>query len=109
MTRRNRPRRSRERLRQRASSNRSAAPIRVELSWDAPADVLAAVQEAIRAVASVAAVELVRVHRPHTFCVRGPLVAWDAPTTLRRQQAAMSAFVEAFEHVHAAAGNGDEA
>lgn len=111
MTHRNRPRRSRERLRLTARSRLSPAPIRVELSWDAPADVLAAAEEAIRAVASLATVELVRVPQERTFCVRGSLIAWNAPASAaRRQVEAMDTFAEAFEAARAAAaGSGDKA
>jgi len=65
--------------------------------------VLAAVEAAIRAVAPLTAVELVRV-RPMTLPrgepirIRGAYIAWDAPAdAARRQYRAVDTFAAAFE------------
>lgn len=111
MSQRNRPHRLDEVFRPVTGSRRVRAPIIVELSWNAPARVLAADEEAIQAVASLAVVDLVRIPQQRTFCIRGPLVAWNAPASAaRRQYRAMEAFAAAFEAAQAAAGgSGDGA
>ena len=83
---------------------RHPAPIIVELAANAPAAMLAAVEEAIRVVAPLAAVELVRVPPQ-------PEAAWDAPVaTGRPQYRAMAALAAAFEAALAAAcDSGDRA
>jgi len=93
---------------------RHPAPIIVELAANAAVVVLAAAEEAIRVVAPLAAVELVRVPpQPggEELRIRGPLVAWNAPAdAARRQYRAVAAFAAAFEAALAAAGgSGDRA
>jgi hypothetical protein len=86
----------------------------VELAANAPAAVVAAAEEAIRVVAPLATVELVRVPpQPGSEELRicGPLVACDARvSTGRPQLQAMAAFAVAFDSALAAAGgSGDGA
>lgn len=116
MSHRNRPRRSRERLRPIVGSRRSPAPLIVELAANAPAAVLAAAEEAIRVLAPLATVELVRVRamtlpRGEPVRIRGAFIAWDAPASVQRRHArAMDAFAAAFQAALAAAGgSGDRA
>lgn len=96
-------RRSPERLRPRAGSRRAPAPLVIELATNAPAAVVAAVEAAIRAVAPLTAVRLVRVRamtlpRGEQLRIRGPLGAWDARASAGRRQArAMAAFGAALD------------
>lgn len=91
---------------------RHPAPLIVELATNASAAMLAAVEEAIRVVAPLAPVELIRIRamalpRGVTIRMRGPLVAWDAPASAtRRHDQAMAAFAAAFEAARAVAGDG---
>jgi len=99
MSLRNRPGRSRPRPI--AGSRRAPARLTVEVSANAPAAVLAAAQEAVRVLAPLAAIELVRVPpQPgdEELRIRGPLVAWNAPAVAaRRQYRAVDTFAAAFE------------
>jgi hypothetical protein len=92
-----------------AGSRRAPAPLIVELAANAPAAVLAAVEAAGRAVAPLAAVELVRVPpqpEGEQLRIRGTWVAWHAPVSAgRRQDRAMAAFAAALDAALAAAGD----
>lgn len=111
MSHRNRPRRDRRPARgpRIPGLRRAPGPLIVELAANAPAAVLAAAEAAIRAVAPLAAVELVRVPpQPagEQLRIRGPWVAWDAPVSAgRRQDRAMTAFAAALDAALAAAGD----
>ena len=84
----------------------------MELAANAPAAMLAAVEEAIRITAPVAPVQLVRVRamtlpRGEPVRVRGVFIAWDAPTSVQRRHAqAMAALVVALDAALAVADDG---
>ncbi len=88
------------------------APIIVELAANAPAAMLAAVQEAIRVAAPLAAVELVRVRamalpKGEPVRIRGAFIAWDAPASVQRRHArAMAVLAIALDAALAVADDG---
>jgi hypothetical protein len=87
---------------------RAPAPLVVELAANAPPTVLAAVEAAIRAVAPLATVELVRVRAmtlPNGATIRlsGSFIAWNAPASAwRRHERVLAAFAAALDAALAA-------
>ena len=101
MSLRNRPRRSPDRLRPMAGSRRPPRLI-VELAANAPAEMMAAVEEAIQVASPLADVELVRIRamalpKGEPIRIRA-FIAWDAPAAVQRRQAqAMTALMIALD------------
>ena len=91
--------------------SRDISPIAVELAANAPAAVLAAVEEAIMLVAPLATVELIRVRamslpRGEPIRIRGALIAWPVPASVQRRHArAITAFAAALDAALAMAGD----
>lgn len=90
---------------------RPPAPIIVELASNAPAAVLAAVEEAIQVAALLATVELVRVRamslpRGEPIRIRSAFIAWPALASVQPRPArAVAAFAAALEAALATAGD----